>query len=478
MAMLKIIPTIIPGPPPAPLIGWPGNILQFGRDTLGYLWSAYKQYGDLAAFVRGGNPYPLFVFAFGPTYNRQLLSDTDLFYSAVSAITPRRLDGTAAQRLGSGLTAMSGERHRQQRRLMQPAFHRQYVEGYRDDIVALTYAMLDRWQPQQRLDMFHAMTQLTLQIATKTLFGLDARQDTQNAGVLLKRWQDLALGPGVSLFPVNLPGTPYHRMLRMAEHIEAQLRHMIAEKRATGDAQRDVLSMLLAARDDDGTALTDDELIGQAVVLFVAGHETSANALTWTLFLLAQHPSVLMDLQDELGAVCHGDAPSTEQLGRLPLLDRVVKESLRLLPPLCFNLRQSTAPFGLGPYELPAGTVILFSEYITHHMAELYAEPQRFVPERWATITPSPYEYLPFSAGARMCIGAAFATLEIKLVLATLLGRFRVTTIANSAVNRHLRVTLAPKGGLPMQVLAPDAPLVPPAVRGDIHELVDLAERA
>ncbi len=146
--------------------------------------------------------------------------------------------------------------------------------------------------------------------------------------------------------------------------------------------------MLIQARDEDGRGLSDAELIGQATVLFIAGHETSANALTWTLFLLSQHPRVLGDLCDELRGTLHGGAPSVDQLDQLPLLDRVIKESMRLPPPASLSLRVSTAPFELGQHQLPRGTTVFFSQYITHHMPDLYPEPERFLPERWQTINP------------------------------------------------------------------------------------------
>jgi cytochrome P450 len=280
---------------------------------------------------------------------------------------------------------------------------------------------------------------------------------------------------GPTLLPIDLPGLPLRRLLRLSDRLDADIRAMVERRRASLGGERDVLAMLLHARDEDGASMSDAELIGQATVLFIAGHETSSNALTWTLFLLSQHPQVLGDLRDELHGVLRGDAPAAAQLGRLPLLDRVVKESMRLLPPASISLRVSTAPFKLGPYELPRGTTVFFSQYATHHMPELYPEPERFLPERWLAIDPPVYEYLPFGAGPRMCIGATFALLEIKIALAMIVQRYQLALQPGARIDRRLRITLSPRQGMPMIVLPPDR--APPVnrPRGNIREMVDLA---
>lgn len=250
---------------------------------------------------------------------------------------------------------------------------------------------------------------------------------------------------------------------------------LIARKRATSGDHQDVLATLIHVRDEDGTRLTDSELLGHTFTLLIAGHETSSNALTWTLFLLAQHPRVYADVVDEVTSVLGGAAPRLEHLARLPLLDRVIKETLRLLPPASVTSRISTAPFQIGPYVAPKGAFITLSQYVTHRLPDLYPQPYRFKPERWETFDPSPYEYLPFGAGTHMCIGMSFALMEIKLVLALLLQRFRLELPAQTQVNHHVKVTLAPKGGVPMHVHLQDRCFGKMPVRGTIHKLVDLA---
>jgi cytochrome P450 len=222
--------------------------------------------------------------------------------------------------------------------------------------------------------------------------------------------------------------------------------------------------------------MTEDELIGQANLLFIAGHETTANALAWTLFLLSQHPRIMANLFDELTGVLRGSAPSVECLSRLPLLECVIKESMRLLPPVPFGARTCVEETELGPYNVPPGTEICFSQYFTHRLPELYPEPTRFRPERWEEIEPSAYEYLPFLAGARMCVGATFAMQEIKVVLAMLLQRYRLELVPNTVIDRRVTMTLSPKYGLPMMVHLLDRKFAASAWRGDVRDMISAPE--
>ncbi len=460
----------LPGPPALPLVG--GNINQFQllRDPALYLMRQYQAYGPLSGLVAGDLRQ---FFAIGPEYNRLLLSDTALFHTIFEALAPKH---AKQRRRGVGLLNMNGAEHKQQRRLMMPAFHRKQVDGYRDTMVEFTQHMLDSWQAGQRRDIAADMQALTLRIACQTLFGLDVSQDSQRIGALVKRFLGTNLfAPEVMLFPVDLPGTPFQRMLETNARLEDEILALITRKRAMPGAQHDVLAALIHVRDEDGAALTDRELIGHTTTLLIAGHETSSNTLTWTLFLLAQHPHIFSDVVDEVTSVLHGSAPTVEQLGRLPLLERVVNESMRLLPPAAVMSRISTAPFEIGPYHAPKGTFITLSQYVTHRLPELYPEPYLFKPQRWETIDPSPYEYLPFGAGSRMCIGRTFALMEIKIVLAMLLQRFRVEVVPNAQIDHQVKITLSPKRGMPVVVHAQDQQFTKTPVRGSIHQLVDVA---
>jgi cytochrome P450 len=257
--------------------------------------------------------------------------------------------------------------------------------------------------------------------------------------------------PLTTVLPYDLPGLPYRTFLDAVARYDAAMRALIARKRAGGGDNRDVLAMLLQSRDEEsGASLSEEEVVGHVGALFAAGHETTANTLTWTLFLLSQHPHICAELLDELEQVLGGAAPSVEQLEQLPLLDRVLKESMRIIPVVPAVFRRSAEDVELGGYLVPAHTEIFTSTYATHHLPEIYAEPERFLPGRWETITPSPFEYSPFSVGPRMCIGATFALFEMKIVLAMLLQRFRLELPAGARVDRFGFITLSPRGGLTM----------------------------
>jgi cytochrome P450 len=292
-------------------------------------------------------------------------------------------------------------------------------------------------------------------------------------GRKLQGWLDLF--KLAAALPLDVPGLPYRRWLDLTQAIEDDMRSIIAEKRRDPGDGRDILSALLAATDEHGVPLDLDTLVGHTSVLFAAGHETSANALCWTLVLLSQHPDVAAALHEELSAELRGDAPDVEQLGRLPLLDGVVKESLRLLPSVPFNHRIAAVDTELGGHGIPRGTELISSAYHTQRMAEVYAEPRRFLPERWQTLDPGPYAYCPFGAGPRMCIGATFATMEIKLVLAILLQRFRLALPRGARVGTSLTITLRPASSLSMLVRPTgESPARgPQGIRGPLARMVD-----
>lgn len=468
----SVAPVFIPGPRPDPVLGWRGALIAFGSDPIGFLMRSYQRYGPIVGLSR---TEPVMLLAFGPDHNRQIFSDGQRFWTNLSGRRPMPRDSAVA-RVSNGLLAMNGEKHRQQRRLMMPSFHRQQVNGYRDTMVALIDQVLSRWRPGEQRDIAQEMQMLTLAVAMKTLFSLDATPEARTLGELFKQSLEISFSPLEMLLPPTLPGTGAYRLARLAERIEVYVRALIAQRRALGAAHNDVLATLIAASDEDGQMLSDDELIGQTYTLFAAGHETSSNALTWTLFLLDQHPDVLADLHDELTGELRGDAPTVEQLERLPLLDRVVKESLRLMPPASVLVRVSTEAFQLGCYELPANTTIFLSPFITHRMPDLFTAPQAFKPERWEGSEPSLYAYLPFGAGPRMCIGTTFALMEIKLALAMIIQRFRLALLEGARVDPELRLTLRVRGGLPMRVHTQDRQFGCAPVRGSVAAVIDLPQ--
>lgn len=467
----------LPGPAPMPLLGWRGNMVRFFRDPIGYMAPLPQAHGPLVSFARGGTGPVLIreakrgsVFAFGPACAQAVWSQMGSFHSTR---VPGPPESRPFQRLTSGLFSMNDDRHRQQRRLIQPAFHKARIDSYRDTMVDLTLRAISDFRPGERRDLAADMTRLTLAVANKTLFGLDATPGELTLGDRIQGVVELSMSPA-AMVPFNWPGTPRRRLIEASARVEADLRAVIARKRAAGSGGDDVLAMLLASRDEEGSTLSDDELIGQLFVLFFAGHDTTKSAIAWTLFLLGQHPLILDALQEELHRVLGGEPPTNEQIPRLVLLDRVVKESLRLLPPAPFTARLTTQPVELAGVELLAGTEVIVSPYCLHRDSDLYPEPQRFLPQRWEKLSPSPFEYAPFGAGPRMCIGAAFATLEAKLVLAILLQRFAFELAPDARIDRRTTIVMSPRHGMPMILRAPGTRPAPAQVRGDIREMVDL----
>jgi cytochrome P450 len=379
---------------------------------------------------------------------------------------------------GVGLFGVNSHTHRQHRQLLMPAFHKQRINAYRDEMVAIIQSVLNELQINQPADIAKVMRILTMRVATKTLFGSDVGEEGGSSGRLLESVGGLLSNSKTSLLPFDIPGLHYHQMLNQMALVDEEMLRIIRQKRARGTDDGDVLSMLIQARDaETGLALTEDELLGHVSVIFSAGHDTSANALTWTLFLLSQHPEITANLLDELESVLQGP-PTVEQLQQLPLLERVIKESMRILPPVPWNARVTSEPTTLSGYDLPEGTEVFVSIYQTHHISEVYPNPEKFDPKRWESFEPNMFEYNPFSAGSRICIGAGFAMMEIKIVLAMVLMQYRLQFLPNLAVERNGIIVMSPKYGMPMSVHKQDRQfsLGVGGVWGNVREMVQLPQ--
>jgi cytochrome P450 len=446
------------------------NSLRFLTDPMVYMQKVRARYGDI---VHMDGALFKYTFAFTPEMTRQILTDTNLFYNGDADAQPVKMpENSAMRRLTQTLNTINGERHKTQRRLMMPAFHRKRVDAYHDEMAELTLKKIAEWQPGTTYDILREMKKLTMSVAVKTLLGLDPDNEGEETRRLLEDWLRSSTNAVGLLLPYDVPGLPFHRTLALSSAIEKQMQKLIAIKWANGEGGNDVLSMLIEAHDEDGTRLNDEELAAETLALFVAGHETTATALAWTFFLLAQHPRVMSDLLDELDGILHGDVPGLEQLNKLPLLGRVVDESLRILNPFVFGMRIAQADTALGEYFVPKGRWVVFAPGHIHHDPNIYPEPNRFRPQRWETIKPTPYEFLPFSSGPRMCIGATFAIMEMKLILATVLQRFRLTLVPNTKIDRTPFILNAPRPGMPMTVYNQDRHFVSETVRGSILKVV------
>jgi cytochrome P450 len=462
----------LPGPRAIPLLGARGNFIAFLRNPISYMSRLHETYGKIVSIARGTSEY---VFLFAPEYNRLVLSNTSLFFNLDLTYSHLRVPvNSSLSNLFVGLIQMNGTHHKRHRQLLMPAFQKDHVKTYADNIIKVENQKLAGWRVGQQRDLFKDMREMSLLIAVKTFLGLDPDQGGDAMRQLLDRWLSLVFSLPSVLFPFDFPGLPFHRLMSVSDKLERSIRAVIERRRANDSGEGDVLSMLMRATDKDYNRLTDDELVGHINFLFFAGHTTTASALTWTLFLLDQHPAIMGDLLDELEGALKGDKATEEKLEHLPLLQAVIMESMRLLPPVLWSSRVCTEAVPLGQYELPRGTQVIHSAYITHRLPDYFPQPNKFLPQRWLAAATRPYEYIPFSAGPRTCIGYGLAIMEMKLVLATLLQRFRITLCPGIRLDVGGIMLSSPKQALMVQINPQDRRITKSEVRGNIRRVVDL----
>jgi len=312
-----------PGPKPRPRVG---NLLEFRKDQLGFITRLQRQYDRAFTFYLGKSPIVMFTT---PEAVRYILVE-----HAKNFVMGEIMQGLRLL-LGDGLLTTDGEFHRRQRRLMLPAFHRKRVDGYGDTMINYTERMLEQWQPGQQVDIAVEMQRLTLRIVARALFDVDLTPESQSLGAAFDDAREYPNHRRYSFrtLRINLPFTAYGKFVRAKALLDKTVYDIIACRRETGEDKGDVVSMLLAARDEDGSALSDVQVRDQLMTLLAAGHETTANALTWTFYLLSQNPEERDKLLAELHSVLNGRSPTVEDLARLPYLEMVVKESMRLFPP-------------------------------------------------------------------------------------------------------------------------------------------------
>lgn len=387
-----------------------------------------------------------------------LLKHPDLVQQLLVADSSRVEKGRTFERalffrfLGDGLLNSKGEAHRRQRRLMLPGFHRARLAGYGRAMVGATASASARWQDGETRDLSAEMMALTLSVVGCTLFssgvGNTAETISDAFSRLTANVNKLAF-PGARLL-LKTP-LPFARRIHEAERtLNETVFALIRAHRARGEDTGDLLSMLLLAEDSErpGEHLSDVEVRDQVMTLFFAGHETSANALTWTLWLLAQHPEVEAALHAELATVLGDRAPAFEDAARLTFTEQIIREVLRLYPPVWAIGRRTLADLNFNGTTVPRDSLVLASQWVSHRDARYYPEPDRFLPSRWTpgfrTALPR-FAYYPFGGGPRSCIGENFAWTELTLIIATLTQRWRFSTTADTAkVRPHARITLHP----------------------------------
>ncbi len=437
--------------PPGPkgkLLG--GNFTAFRRDSLAYLQKATSEHGDIV-YLRFG-PQDVF-FLNHPDYIRDVLVTHHQSF----------MKGRALQRakrlLGEGLLTSEGNFHRRQRRLAQPAFHRGRIASYGSVMTDYAARTAARWHDGETLDISQEMMRLTLAIVGKTLFDTDVEAEADEIGAALTSVMELfdfLLLPFSELLE-RLPLPHVRRFQKARARLDETIYRIIEERRRSNEDRGDLLSMLLAARDEegDGGQMNDEQVRDEVMTLFLAGHETTANLMTWTWYLLSEHPEVEAKLHEELNAVLKGRQPTVEDVPSLRYTEMVVAESMRLYPPAWAIGRLALHDHEVGGYTIPAKALVLLSPYVTHRDERYFPDPTRFDPERWtpeAKESRPQFAYFPFGGGTRRCIGEGFAWMEGILLLASLARNWRMRLVPGHRVETLPVITLRPKHGMRMTV--------------------------
>jgi cytochrome P450 len=433
-----------PGPKGLPLFG---SVFEPRGDTIGYLTKCAREYGDIVFFRFLGVPA---CFVNRPDYIESVLvTQNNNFVKSKDYRAMRRV-------LGNGLLLSEGGFWRRQRKLIQPAFHQERIAAYAEIMVGYTQRMLATWSDGQTLDIHEAMMRLTLGIVAKTLFDADVSHEAEDvdAALAVLMGKFLPQAGLALLLPTWVPLPTSQLLKRAVGRLDKVIYGIIEQRRAGGQMSGDLLSAFLQVQDDEGVGMTDRQLHDEIMTLFLAGHETTANVLSWTWFLLGQNPEVEEKLFEELGRVLGGRLPTPADLPRLLYTDTVLRESMRLYPPVWVIGRRALAPFRLGEYELPADTNVLISQLILHKDARYFPDPERFDPDRWNASDPRGaalprFSYFPFGGGPRVCIGAGFGMMEAVLLLATIAQQFRIQIAAGQNVKIQPTVTLRPRNGIP-----------------------------
>jgi len=356
--------------------------------------------------------------------------------------------------LGEGLLTSEGEFWRRQRRLAQPAFHRKRVAVYGEVMAALAERSLEAWRDGQTIDIHEEMMHLTLEIVAKCLFDADVGARATDVGKAMKAvLEDFSSQRRLIRIPKRIP-TPHNIRFEMAARRLDDIVGTIIENRCKSEEDRgDLLSMLMLAEDDSGERMTNKQLRDEVMTLFLAGHETTANALSWTFWLLSLNPNAEDELAEELVRVLGGRTPTISDLSDLPCVERVIKESMRLYPPAWVVGREAIAECEVSGYRMPVGTTALMSQWVMHRDPRYHDDPERFDPDRWTAEYKEGlprFAYFPFGGGSRQCIGAGFAMVETCLVLATVAQRFRLEFTPGQRVEPHASITLRPRRGIRM----------------------------
>ncbi len=429
-----------PGPPGHPVLG---NLREFAGDTLGFATRLAREYGEVARFrVVNRTAYllssPEAVERVLVANHRNFIKHT-FFWRKVDAI------------FGKGLLTNEGDDWLRQRRLVQPAFHHERIAEYARIMVDYTTERLDGWRDGEERDVRGEMTSITFRVVARTLFDAEVAGDAAEiAGAFDTGIEEIARRIRRPVLVPDWIPTPANRRYRRAVNRMDRLVYRIIEEHRDGRDRGDLLSALMQVRDEDGRPMDEKQLRDETITMLLAGHETTALALTWTWYLLSQHPETTARLEEEVDGALDGRPPGVQDLRRLPYTERVVREAMRIYPPAYSFGREALEDDEILGWPVPAGTTLFVFPWVLHRDPRLYPEPLRFDPERWTESFESKlsrHAYIPFGSGPRMCIGREFARMELVLIVATIAQRFRLEWGAERPIPMA-SITLRPTGGL------------------------------
>jgi cytochrome P450 len=425
-------------------------------DPLGAFGQAWKTYGDLICFK--GIPGVDVYFVVHPDAAAHILTTHGQVYrKAPNVHEPLRL------LLGSGVLIDEGESWLRQRRLMNPAFHRQSIVNLSSVMTRFAQARADQWERSvgSVIDVAEEMQQLTLEIVGEALFSAGLEESIDSFARAFRRaaefMNDRINTPLLVRSPLWIPTRKHRQFIRDRDRLRKIALPLIQLRRTQENVPLDLLSMLMAAQDaDTGARMTDSELLGEVMTLLIAGHETVSVTLSWAFHLLGQHPEVLHRLQAEIETVLNGHPPTADDYQRLAYTRMVIEETLRLYPPVWVLSRETLKHDEIQGYSIPPKSFVIVATYFTHRHPEFWTEPEQFNPERFTESEASKrhkFAYYPFGGGPRICIGNQFALMEATLILATLLQRFRLEPSSTQPVEIDPTFTLRPRNGLPMRLI-------------------------
>jgi cytochrome P450 len=422
----------------------------FPLDPLGFGVEVARSYGDIAHYRLG----PLHVYQLNhPDLIRQMLvEEPENFHK------PKLMKRVFGPFAGEGLFTSDGAFWKRQRSLMQPAFHQRHLAAYGDVMVAQALGMIEGFADGEFREIGAEMAKLTLRIVVRTLFGSDLPREAEDIGAPMVAVLDAANNRMNNLLrlPSWVPTQRNIREKRAIARLDAILDSLIRARRASGEDSDDLLSRLLAAVDEEsGAGMSDQQLHDEMMTLFLAGHETTASALTWAWYLLSRNPETEAKLLEELRSVLGGREPAMADLPKLPYTDMVVRETIRLYPPAPQFGREPIRDVCIGKYPVSRGSLVAVNTYAMQRDERFFAEPERFDPERfakgWEERIPR-YAYLPFGGGPRVCIGNGFAMMEARLILATVAQRYRLSLEPGQDIRPVQLVTLRPNGPVRMRL--------------------------